>query len=193
LAEESHGQATDAAWEPDCVSRAISGEPAAFELLVDAYTPRIYSHAIRMLRNREEAEDIVQETFLRVYRNLSAFDQKRPFRNWVYTIATNLALNALRARQRRGQPVALDFGDVDANWVANATARDVVTREDLAERIANAVCKLPAQPAALVHLHYIEGMTIREAAEMLNMREDAAKVALHRARKRLRELLQNEP
>lgn len=193
MAEGSHGQEDDAAWEPECVARAISGEHAAFEKLVDAYTARVYSHAYRMLRNREEAEDIVQETFLRVYRNLNAFEQRRPFRNWLYTITTNLALNALRSRQRRGQVVALDFDDAEVVSLAPITnIRDTIALEDLAERLANAISLLPAQPAALVHLHYIEGMTIREAAEVLNMREEAAKVALHRARKRLRENLLNE-
>ncbi|HRK36058.1 MAG TPA: RNA polymerase sigma factor, partial [Candidatus Hydrogenedentes bacterium] len=107
-----------------------------------------------------------------------------------YAIATNLALNALRSRQRRGQTVALDFETEPNEFDAQTEdARAMLMRGDVAHRLARAIGMLPAQPAALVNLHYMEGMSIREAAETLNMTEDAAKVALHRARKRLRILL----
>ncbi len=190
MAGETHGRNSDTAWEAECAARALAGERYAFDRIVDAYAARIYTHVYRMMRNREEAEDVVQETFLRAYRHLERFDRARPFRNWLYTIATNLALNALRARQRRGQSVSLDF-DEDALTVDARTedASETASRSDLGARLARAVGRLPAQPAALVHLHYMEGMTIREAAETLKMTEDAAKVALHRARKRLRELM----
>ena len=183
-------QSGDTAWESECVARVLTGDSAAFDRLVDSYTARIYTHVYRMTRNREEAEDVVQETFLRAYRNLASFDRLRPFRNWLYTIATNLALNALRTRQRRGQTVTLDFEaetvEIDARL---EDARALLMRGDVAGRLAQAIGMLPPQPAALVHLHYMEGMSIRESAETLKMTEDAAKVALHRARKRLRILL----
>ena len=190
VADASHAQSGDVAWESECVARVLSGDRAAFDRLVDSYTARIYTHAFRMTRNREEAEDVVQETFLRAYRKLASFDRFRPFRNWLYTIATNLALNALRARQRRGQSVALDF-DSDTLEINSQLedARALLMRGDVAGRLAQAIGMLPPQPAALVHLHYMEGMSIREAADTLKMTEDAAKVALHRARKRLRILL----
>jgi RNA polymerase sigma-70 factor (ECF subfamily) len=188
MAERTHAPGNDTAWESEFVARVLTGDRAAFDRLVDAYTARVYTHVYRMTRNREEAEDVVQETFLRAYRSLARFDRMRPFRNWLYAIATNLALNALRARQRRGQFVALDF-DVDAAEIETGhdDARATVMRGDMASRLAQAIGMLPPQPAALVHLHYMEGMSIREAAETLKMTEDAAKVALHRARKRLRE------
>ena len=146
-----------------------------------------------MLRNREDAEDVVQESFLRAYRGLASFDQPRPFRKWLYTIASNLALNTLRARQRRGKTVALDFDDDACGLPANTVPAMNVGSNELADSLAKAVGGLQARPAALVHLHYMEGMTIREAAEVLDMTEEAAKVALHRARKRLREdLSRNE-
>ena len=190
VAEGPNAQSGDAAWEPECVARVLSGDRAAFDRLVDSYTARIYTHVYRMTRNREEAEDVVQETFLRAYRKLASFDRLRPFRNWLYAIATNLALNALRTRQRRGQTVALDFETESADLDARVEdTRETLMRGDVAGRLAQAIGMLPPQPAALVHLHYMEGMSIREAADTLNMTEDAAKVALHRARKRLRILL----
>ncbi|HRI86979.1 MAG TPA: RNA polymerase sigma factor [Candidatus Hydrogenedentes bacterium] len=190
VADETQAQSSDTAWEIECVARVLSGDRASFDRVVDAYTARIFTHVYRITRNREEAEDVVQETFLRAYRKLANFDRLRPFRNWLYAIATNLALNALRSRQRRGQTVALDFETEPNEFDAQTEdARAMLMRGDVAHRLARAIGMLPAQPAALVNLHYMEGMSIREAAETLNMTEDAAKVALHRARKRLRILL----
>lgn len=171
-----------AAWERDCVARARAGDAGAFGDLVERYADRIYTHLVRLVRNREEAEDLTQETFLRAFRFLFRYDATRPFRNWLYTIATNLGLNALRANRRAnrslGAPAAL-----------HDEARQRVTHDELAERLADAVSQLPARSASLVHLHYYEEMPIREAAEIVGLSEGAAKVALCRARKRLREWL----
>ena len=187
---DTQARQTDAAWETECAARALAGDRGAFDRLVDVYAARLYTHVYRMVRNREEAEDVVQDAFLRAYRGLDRYDRGRPFRNWLYAIATNLALNALRARQRRGTVVALDFDDAALELHARTDdTRERAARGDMAARLARAVGQLPPRPAALVHLHYIEGMTICEAADTLGMSEEAAKVAIHRARKRLREWL----
>jgi RNA polymerase sigma-70 factor, ECF subfamily len=159
---------------------AAAGDGPAFEELVDRYSSRIYAHLYRLVRNREEAEDLTQETFLRVYRNLKKFEPTRSFKSWIYTIATNAGLNALRSRKRRGIPVPLDGLDAAPSKTAPRELRD---------ELNEAMKGLGEQPGVLVHLHYQEGMSIREAADVVGITEGAAKVALHRARKQLRELL----
>ncbi len=165
------------------VLRATRGETDAFDTLVDRYSHRIFAHLFRLVRNREEAEDLTQETFLRAYRSLARFDTSRPFKSWVYKIATNAGLNALRSRRRRGVSVPLDMHEGPASHSAD------IPRRELRDELAHAIEGLAPQPAMLVHLHYHEGMSIREAADVVGMNEGSAKVALHRARKRLRELL----
>lgn len=173
----------DAQEDAGLVERATAGESAAFDHLVERYSVRIFAHLYRLVRNREEAEDLTQETFLRAYRSLTRFDTSRPFKSWVYKIATNAGLNALRSRRRRGVAVPLDI-------YADSIAQFGETpRRELRDELAHAMKGLAHQPAMLIHLHYHEGMSIREAAEIVGMNEGSAKVALHRARKRLRELL----
>jgi RNA polymerase sigma-70 factor (ECF subfamily) len=168
--------------ERNLAVRARTGEPKAFDALVALYTGRIYTHLYRLLRNREEAEDITQETFLRAYRYIAGFDHTRSFRNWLYAIATNAGIDALRVRKNRGNTIPFD--ELVENKREN-TGEAKPTAE-LKDRLHEAVNRLPARTASLVHLHYYEGMTIGECAGLLGMTESAAKVALHRARRSLR-------
>lgn len=180
-----------AAWERECVVRTRGGDSTAFGRLVEHYAPRIYSHLYRIVGSREEAEDLAQETFLRVFRYLDRYDTSRPFKTWLYTIATNTAFNALRSRRRRGQPVALDDGLSVAGPASQEPGRKVERNERL-DIVARAVGRLPPRSAALVQLYYREDLSMREAAEVVGMTEGAAKVALLRARRTLRQWLVEE-
>ncbi len=183
--------------EQGLLERAKTGDQEAYGELVDAYAASIYTHVYRLVRHRQEAEDLAQEAFLRAYRYLPRFEQGRPFRPWLYTIATNLAYNALRARGRRGHLVASGAeGARPENWETASgekpMAWDHLDAEERRNRLADAVAQLPEQAAALIHLHYHEGMALRQAGEILGLSETAAKVALHRARKKLRALLEKD-
>lgn len=186
VAPPADAQAADAA----CIAQARAGHPQAFDRLVETYSTRIYTHLFRLVRSREEAEDLTQETFIRAFRFLHQYDGNRPFRNWLYAIATNVGLNAIRSWQRRGRFETLDDGHAAlANQPGEANPERDASRGELRARIADAMESLPPQVAMLMHLFYYEGMSVAEAAEIVGMREPAAKVALHRARKRLREQL----
>jgi len=167
------------------VNRARRNDGEAFAMLVDHYMPRIYAHLYRMLGNREDAEDVAQETFVRAYAHLDRYDPARPFRNWIYTIASNLARNHLRKRSAAGQGVPLE----EARVTTGTTPGKEATATEQQDRINAALDRLAPNAAVLVQPHYREGFTIREAADILGMTENAAKVALHRARKQLRQLL----
>ncbi len=177
-------------WERSCVEQMEQGRPEAFDRLVEHYAARIYAHLYRMMRNREEAEDATQETFLRAYRKIGSYDRTRPFRNWLYTIATNVGRNAARSRGRRIPSARTALGT--EAWVADDRSVDLAESRELKDWLASAVDRLPEPLPLLIQLHYQEGMTIREAATVLGMREGAAKVALHRARKTLRTMLEKD-
>jgi len=175
-------------WERTCIAKMDQGRPDAFNPLVEYYSARIYAHLYRMVGNREEAEDLTQETFVRAYRKIDSYDRTRPFRNWLYTIATNIGRNAARSKSRR-IPSALEEQGSEVIVIdeSGAFAAEI---QDTRDRLAAAVNQLPDPLHMLIQLHYQEGLTIREAAQVLNMSESAAKVALHRARKTLRTKLQ---
>ena len=183
--------------EREWILRAQAGDSEAFGQLVERYARRVYALLYRLVRSREEAEDLAQESFVRAFRSLDRFDSSRPFRNWLYTITVRVGLNALRCQSRRGVIVPLDAanntsGARDAPVAAGPDARCSAMRGELRERLDAAVSQLPARSALLVQLHYTEGLPIREAAGIVAMTEGAAKVALCRARGKLRRLLVEE-
>lgn len=182
------------AWEKACVERAQAGDAAAFGELTHHYAGRVYAILYRLVRNREEAEDLAQDAFLRAYRFVNRCDASRPFRNWMFTVATNVGLNGLRSRRRRGFPVRLDAQDEESGAAVElvgheTNGRQSAIRGELKEQVADAVGKLEPRAALLIQLHYQEGLPVREAAEIVGIKEGTAKVALHRARKKLREWL----
>lgn len=168
------------------VRRVLDGDADAFRGLMRRHARGVYALVFRLVGNAHDAEDAVQEAFLRVYRELNRFDTARSFRTWLYAIAANCAKNAVRTRSRRGAASAFDEMDSPA---AEETARRALMRGELRGRLNAALDLLPARDAALVRLHYTEGFTIAEAAEVVGMNEGAAKVALHRARRKLRDRL----
>ncbi len=182
--------AAGAHWERACVEQMEQGKPEAFDRLVEYYSARIYAHLYRMVRNREEAEDATQETFIRAYRKIASYDRARPFRNWLYAIATNVGRNAARSRGRR-IPSARSGQGTEVS-VADDRSADLAESRELKDRLASAVDRLPGPLPLLIQLYYQEGLSIREAAGVLGMSEGAAKVALHRARKTLRVMLEKD-
>src|SRR6476660_9413730 len=98
------------------VARHLSGDPQAFGALVDRYQTRLLNFVNRTIGDRERAEDLVQEVFIRVFRHLHRFDQTKKFSTWIYTIASNLAKNELRNRSRN--PLVL-FQTIKKNWEAD--------------------------------------------------------------------------
>ena len=166
-------------WEAECIRKTQGGHPEAFNPIVAHYAPRIRAYLYRMLRNREEAEDLTQETFLKAYRGLGRFDPERPFKAWLYTIATYTGLNAIRGQQRKGLHVALD-----PELAAVPTATGITP--DAGERLELALATLTPRSLQLITLHYHEGFSLQEAGAVLGMSEGAVKAALCRARQELR-------
>ena len=181
-----NSDADDVAWEAECIRKTQGGCPDAFNPLVARYAPRIRAYLHRMLRNREEAEDLTQETFIKAFRAIHRFDAERPFKSWLYTIATNTGLNALRGQKRRGTQVALD-----PDLPATAGTRDRSGGESQ-EKLESAMAALSPRAAQLITLHYHEGFSLLEAGQVLGMSEGAAKAALCRARQELRTTMLNE-
>ncbi len=177
----------------DCslVARAQAGDLRAFEKLVERHRRRIYNLAYRMTCKHEDADDILQETFVRAYASLRRFDPSRPFANWLYTIAVNLCLDRQR-RWRREKQVAwetveeLGLGGAAASVPGPAQEAE---NGELRSRIEDAISRLPDRQRAAVVLFEVEGLKINEVAELMDCSEGAVKSTLHRARRRLRDEL----
>src|SRR5215469_8815950 len=95
------------------VARARSGDTEAFRVLVDRHSRSLFRLAYRMTGNQQDAEDVVQESFLRAYRQLDKFDERASFGTWLYRIAANCSLDLVRSRKRRGAHIVAQDGDLD--------------------------------------------------------------------------------
>jgi RNA polymerase sigma-70 factor (ECF subfamily) len=162
------------------------GDPAAFEEVVRATHRLVYTQALRLVRDRQDAEDVTQETFLRVFRGLSGFRGDAQFETWLYRITANAAMTHLRRRGRFGDLLPDDADErLEAPSGSQLPADTPVDRQALAAALAS----LPDPMRIAVVLKDVYGLSCLEIAEMEGSTEGAIKVRLHRARKRLKDAL----
>jgi RNA polymerase sigma-70 factor, ECF subfamily len=153
----------------------------ALTLLLPAFRRKVFGLAYSFLRDREAAEDVTQEVFIKVWRALPGFDGRASLSTWVYTIARNASLSALRAR--RVQPSLSDPQVMEAV----ETSQAVAAADELAERAAilRLIDQLPTKQRQVIMLFYMEGESHEEVASLLAMPIGTVKTLLHRARARL--------
>ena len=172
-----------------------AGGRAEFARLVDAYYPLIYRLAFRMLGNAQDAEDILQETFVKAFRHLAGFDGRSSLSTWLYRIATNEALMFLR--RRRPDTVSIDEpaegeqGEQEPMQIVDwccLPEEEIMSSEGRAY-LDKAIAKLSAALRVVFVLRDIQGLSTQETAQVLNLSEEAVKTRLSRARLQLRESL----
>jgi RNA polymerase sigma-70 factor, ECF subfamily len=179
------------------VAAFLGGEKRAFTELVERYHGRLVNFVYRTTGDRERSEDLVQETFIRVYRHLHRFDQTKKFSTWVYTIASNLAKNELRNRSRN--PLVL-FQAIRKSWEADHrplewednTYRpdDLFRKRHLRQLVEAAVAELPEHHRTVFILREMEGKTYEEIAEITGCNLGTVKSRLNRARNNFAQVIQ---
>ena len=171
------------------VTAFLNGEERAFGELVERYQTRLLNFIYRTIGDRDRAEDLVQEVFIRVYRHLHRFDRSKKFSTWVYTIASNLAKNELRNRSRN--PLVLfqtmqGSGDDEDRPLEfeDATSRpdDMYRKRHLRELVEDTVAKLPEHHRQVFVLRELEGKSYEEIAEITDCNLGTVKSRLNRAR-----------
>jgi RNA polymerase sigma-70 factor (ECF subfamily) len=177
--------------------RVRDDEPGAFEQLVETYQHRLVAIMHHLVSNAEEAEDLAQEVFLRVYRSRKKYRPRSKFSTWLFTIANNLALNSLRARQRKPSvPLNLadsgPLGPRPAEQLVqdrNSGPMQHVQQQELAAVIRQALEGLNERQRMAVVLNKFEDMGYAEIAEVMGLTPKAIKSLLSRARENLRQAL----
>lgn len=194
MPEAAHERQPDAADEAlRLIERVLSGDRQAFEALVRSHERRVFRVTLAVLGQVEDAEDAMQETFIKAYRNLSQFRRESRFTTWLTRIAVN---EALQKRQARKQHVSLDESPDTQNqefprrfepWAADP--EKLYTKQELRELIEKAICSLAAIYREALILCDVEGMSAKEAADVLEVNLPALKSRLLRARLMMREAL----
>ena len=180
----------------DLVGRHLEGDERAFGEIVKRYQVRLLNFIYRMIGDRERAEDLVQEAFIRVYRHLHRFDRTKKFSTWVYTIASNLAKNELRNRSR--SPLVFyqsnrSKHEEDARPLQFEDSRsrpdDMYRNRHLKELVDNTVAQLSAHHRQVFVLRELEGKSYEEIAEVTHCNLGTVKSRLNRARASFAEMI----
>jgi RNA polymerase sigma-70 factor (ECF subfamily) len=181
---------TDAA----IVSRARAGDADAFRVLVERHSRSLFRLAFRMTGNQQDAEDVVQESFLRAYRQLGNFDERASFGTWIYRIAANCSLDTVRSRKRRNDRMAPADDERMEDPMSQVPSPDptperIALSGEVRQRVADAMEELsPTERTAFVLRHF-EGMRMEEVSRVLECQPGAAKHSVFRAVQKLRRAL----
>ena len=179
------------------VSDYLAGETRAFDVLVERYQSRLLNFVYRIVGDRERAEDLVQEVFIRVYRHLARFDKSKKFSTWIYTIASNLGKNELRNRSRN--PLVL-FTSITQGWEdeerplefedTSSRPDDLFRKRHVKALVEASVAQLPQHHKEVFVLREIEGRSYEEIAEITHCNLGTVKSRLNRARSSFAEIIE---
>lgn len=176
--------------DPDVVARARAGDTEAFRALVERHSRYLFGVAYRLVGNAEDAQDVVQETWLKAYRQLARFESRADVRTWLTRIAVNCSIDHIRSRRYREvahDPADLQQGPVADRATATAPAADrLMFGVEVQSRLAAALTGLTALERAAFMLRHIEGMSIDEVGAALDLRTSATKHCIFRAVRKMR-------
>ncbi len=178
--------------QPDTflLQQVITGNAAAFATLVDRYKEMVFTLVFRVVRTREDAEELTQDVFMQVYKSLASFRGNSKFSTWLYRIAYNSAISYTRKSK-------YEFSPLNDDLIQNFTEDEIVDNldqldtETQASLVLESINRLPADERALVSLFYTENNTIEEITQITGLSLSNVKVKLFRIRKKLYAGLQN--
>lgn len=178
----------------ELVERFKAGDEVAFNELLRIFEKRIYAHAYQMLGNHTEADEVLQETFVRVVKNISRLKVEANFTSFVFKIATNYCIDIIRKRQRK-YVVLEDDEFEDSGRYQLELSRSIQTPEDeqenkqLLELINAAIAELPPKQRATIILHDVDGYSKEEIAQMMDCPQATVRSNLHIARAKVKQRL----
>jgi RNA polymerase sigma-70 factor, ECF subfamily len=173
--------------ERTLIERCRTGDDRAFGELIERYKHLVYGLVYRMVTDRTQVDDLAQEVFLKVYRGLPYFRGEARLSTWIYRIVQNVCL---QPKARRPRHVSLDEETPEGRPVREPGAHDGAFADlELRDRLEKAIAQLPDQYRVLIAAHYLDGVQYEALAESLDIPLGTVKTHLHRAKRRLRELL----
>jgi RNA polymerase sigma-70 factor (ECF subfamily) len=177
------------------VARARTGDERAFRALLEKYERAVFTICLRMVRNREEATDLAQESFIRVFASLDRYNPAYAFSSWLFKITSNLCIDHLRKRRvstlAMDEPVESEKGEFTRQYEApDPTPDEVFSRDEKMRRLEAGIAALPEHYRIMLVLRHQEDMSYEEIAESLAIPLGTVKARIHRAREMLRGILE---
>jgi len=173
------------------IQQILEGDTKAFAVLVDRYKDLVFTLAIQMLKNREEAEEVSQDTFIKVFKKLKNFKGDSKFSTWIYRIGYNTCLDRIKSNKRKQNTVAInEFTTHEVKTLDNALS--IMEAQESKQTIQDCLQMLPADDCALLTLYYFEELSLEEIGKVIGVKANNVKVKLFRSRKKLTTILQNK-
>lgn len=173
------------------ITKIVAGDTKAFAVLVDRYKDLVFTLALRMLKNREEAEEVAQDTFIKVFKSLSKFKGDSKFSTWIYRITYNSCLDVLKKYKQEYSTVVLDeFSERELATLDNAF--DALAEKEQRQAIDDCLDRLPKEDSFLLTLYYFEEQSLDEISKIVGLTANNIKVKLFRSRKKLASLLKEK-
>ncbi|KAB1159876.1 sigma-70 family RNA polymerase sigma factor [Tenacibaculum aiptasiae] len=166
------------------IDKVLKGDTNAFSILVEKYKGMIFTLALKMLKSREEAEEISQDTFIKAFKNLNKFKGEAKFSTWLYKIGYRACLDNLKKNKEKYKTGTID--EITINKIKSTEGiLEGIERKERAEIINTCMMSLPEDERSILWMFYFEELSLKEIIELTEFSESNVKVKLHRARKRL--------
>ena len=173
------------------ISKILDGDTRAFAILVDRYKDLVFTLALRMLKNREEAEEVSQDTFIKVFKSLGKFKGDSKFSTWIYRITYNGCLDRLKKHKQEYNCIPLDdYTERQLMTLDNAV--DAMEVQEQQQAIKECLQLLPKEDAFLLTLYYYEEQSLEEISKIMGITANNVKVKLYRSRKKLTSILKEK-
>ena len=176
--------------DEDYIEKTLNGDSNAFAFLIERYKDMVFTLAVKMTKNREEAEEVSQDAFLKAFKYLPKFKGDSKFSTWLYKIAYHTSLDAIKKYSSHRNNITID--EITINYISSVeTILDGIERKERAIVINNCLEKLPEDEKAILLFFYFKELSLKEIVEITSMSEANVKVKLHRARKKLLSIVKN--
>ena len=170
------------------INLIIEGNTNAFSILVDRYKDLVFSLALKMVKNREEAEEVAQDTFIKVFKSMRQFKGDSKFSTWIYKVAYNTCLDRLKKYKREQHVVSID--EFNTNQIKSLdNVLDTLEDEERKKAIQDCIQQLSSEDAFLLTLFYFEQQSLEEIAKVMSLTANNVKIKLFRSRKKLTTIL----
>ena len=173
------------------IDKVLQGDANAFAVLVDRYKDMIFTLAQKMIKNREEAEEVAQDTFIKAYNSLSKFKGDSKFSTWIYKVAYNTCLDRLKKNKKEDNNISID--EFSAHLIKTMdNALSALEDKERKQTIQNCLNLLPSKENFLLTLFYFEDQSLEEIGKVMNINANNVKVKLFRSRQKLAVILKKQ-
>lgn len=173
------------------IDQVVAGNINAFAVLVDRYKDLVFTLALKTLKNREEAEEVAQDSFIKIYKSIGTFKGESKFSTWLYKVTYNSCLDRLKRNKRESNVVPIDEFN-ERQLVAVENVLNAIDEKERNQTIQECLQELPGEDSFLLTLYYFEELSLEEIAKIVGIKTNHIKVKLYRGRKKLAVILKKK-